>query len=248
MKFNKALLKTKLIATGVHLSMSLAVFAYLAYQIYYHWYPQPYYSIDGGWQGMRLVAAVDLVLGPLITFLIFDLSKRRREIIFDLAVILVIQIGALTYGVITTYAQRPVAIILFDEFLISAIEESYAGTLESVDDLARYSPEKPPIILADLPINSEAIAEANRIKIEQGVLEFAQMRLYRSHPEFKTGLQERQVLYNQRLDETGNRANYETWLEQNQKKADEVLIGLFRGRYGTAWLVFDRDARYRSYF
>ena len=103
MNFTKPLLITKLKATAVHLSMSVAVFVYLAYQIYYNWYPEPYFSIDGGWQGIRLVGAVDLVLGPLITFLIFDLSKSRRAILFDLLIILVIQLGALAYGVHTTY-------------------------------------------------------------------------------------------------------------------------------------------------
>ncbi len=92
--------------------MSLIIFSILAYQIYYVWYPQPYFSVDGGWQGIRIIAAVDLVLGPLITFVIFDWSKPRKEILFDLAIIVVIQIGALVYGVVTTYDQRPVAIVL----------------------------------------------------------------------------------------------------------------------------------------
>jgi hypothetical protein len=73
MKFTKQLLITKLKATGVHLSLSLVVFVYLAYQIFFNWYPQPYFEIDGGWQGMRLVGAVDLILGPLITFLILNI-------------------------------------------------------------------------------------------------------------------------------------------------------------------------------
>ncbi|MCH8105520.1 MAG: hypothetical protein IIC58_08470 [Proteobacteria bacterium] len=83
MIFSKALLKTKLKATGIHLSMSLVIFFILAYQIIYVWYPQPYFSIDGGWQGIRIVAAVDLALGPIITFLIFDLAKSRKELFFE---------------------------------------------------------------------------------------------------------------------------------------------------------------------
>jgi len=51
MKINKPLLITKLKATGVHLSLSIVVFIYLAYKIYYHWYPQPYFSIDGAGKG-----------------------------------------------------------------------------------------------------------------------------------------------------------------------------------------------------
>ena len=114
MKFTKPLLITKLKATAVHLALSVALFIYLAYQIYYNWYPEPYFSIDGGWQGIRLVGAVDLVLGPLITFLIFDSRKPRREILFDLLVIVTIQIGALTYGIYTTYNQRPIAVVVIE--------------------------------------------------------------------------------------------------------------------------------------
>ena len=131
MKFTKPLLITKLKATAVHLSMSLAVFIYLAYQIYYHWYPEPYFSIDGGWQGIRLVGAVDLVLGPFITFLIFDLRKPRKEILFDLLVIVTIQIGALAYGVYATYSQRPVAIVVIDQFVVSTTMELYGESLSS---------------------------------------------------------------------------------------------------------------------
>ena len=228
--------------------MSVVVFVYLAYQIYYHWYPQPYYSIDGGWQGMRLVAAVDLVLGPFITFLIFDLTKRKREIIFDLGIILIIQFGALAYGVVTTYSQRPVAIVLIDEFMLSAIPEHYGDSLESFDQLAEYSDEKPPIIFAQIEFSQEALDEAHRIKVETGVLEHAQIRLYRPKSEFRSGLRAQQINYQQRLDETGSREAYENWLKQNQKAPDEVLVGWFQGRYGSVWLVFDNDARYLSYF
>ena len=129
MKFTGAALKTKLKATAIHMSMSIAVFAFLAYQIYFNWYPQPYFEIDGGWQGIRLIAAVDLVLGPLITFLIFDLSKRMRAIIFDLVVILVIQFGALAYGVYVTYTQRPVAVVLIDEFVVPETQSGCIGII-----------------------------------------------------------------------------------------------------------------------
>ena len=63
MKFSKASLITKLKATAVHLGLSLAIFVYLAYQIIYVWYPEPYFSYDGGLEGIRLVAAVLIRVG-----------------------------------------------------------------------------------------------------------------------------------------------------------------------------------------
>ena len=230
------------------MSLSLAVFVYLAYQIYYNWYPQPYFSVDGGWQGIRLVAAVDLVLGPLITFLIFDLSKSRKAILFDLVTIVVIQFGALAYGVYATYGQRPVAIVVIDEYVISAIMEHYGGSLSSENMLKQYSDEKPPIIYAHLEQTAEAIAEANRVKIEDKILEHAQLDLYRQQPQLRDAIKERQELFFSRMELAQATEKFDNWLQLNQKTRDEVLVARFDGRYGVAWLVFDLDGKYLSYF
>lgn len=248
MRFTKQLLITKLKATGVHLSLSLVLFVYLVYQIYYNWYPQPYFEIDGGWQGIRLVGAVDLVLGPFITFLIFDLRKTRKQILFDLITIAVIQFGALFYGVSLTYNQRPISIVLIDEFMVSGIMEQYGGKLKSERELRRYSDEKPPIIYAHLPLDQEALAEVHRIKVEEKVLEIAQMQLYWPKEEFVKALKERQTLFSERMDFYNSREAYAAWLQANGKSEDEVLVARFSGRYGNVWLVFDLEGKYLSYF
>ena len=247
-KFTKPLLITKLKATGVHLSLSFIVFVYLAYQIYFNWYPQPYFSVDGGWQGIRLIGAVDLVLGPFITFLIFDLRKSRRAILFDLVVIAVIQFGALAYGINLTYTQRPVAIVMIDDFVVGATMEHYGGKLESADQLKQYSDEMPPIIYSELTLDREALDEINRIKIEEKVLEHAQLNLYKSSSELTAALKSRQIMFMSRLDDYEERDQYEAWLEQHGKSEDEILLARFNGRYGSVWLVFDLDGRYIAYF
>ena len=248
MNFSKPLLITKLKATAVHLSMSIVVFVYLAYQIYYNWYPEPYFSIDGGWAAIRLVGAVDLVLGPLITFLIFDLSKSRRAILFDLLIILVIQLGALAYGVYTTYTQRPVAIVMIPEFVVSATMEHYGNSLTSARDLYRYSDERPPIIYSDFPVTQEGIKEIERIMNEEEVLAHAQTGLYRPHSELAAALQKRQAQALYLLEEKGLQQMSTDWLQQNGKTKEEVLIERFMGRYGNAWLIFDLDGVYIGYF
>jgi hypothetical protein len=248
MKFNKALIKTKLKASAVHLSMSLVIFFILAYQIYYVWYPQPYFSVDGGWQGIRIIAAVDLVLGPLITFLIFDWSKTRNAILFDLVTIAVIQLGALAYGVVITYDQRPVAIVLSDEFFLPTVEHDYGSQLDSITELEKYSTEKPPIIWSHIPLDRAVLDEVMRIKIEDKIVEYAQIQLYQPAEKLLTGLQQRQVNTMKILELSGAQQRYDEWLEQNQKSPDEVLLGVFNGRYGRIWLVFDNTAKYISYF
>jgi hypothetical protein len=248
MKISKSLLITKLKATAVHLSMSVALFIYLAYQIYYNWYPEPYFSVDGGWEGMRLVGAVDLVLGPLITFLIFDLGKSRRAILFDLITIAVIQLAALSYGVYSTYTQRPVAVVVFDQFVYSVTMEQYAGTLASTSELQRFSDEKPPIIYSDFPLDREGINEVQRIKMDDKVLEIAQMQLYRTRTELLVALQQRQLGEQKLLAKDGLKQTFADWLQENGKTMDEVLILRFSGRYDNAWLIFDLEGRLAGYF
>lgn len=248
MKFSRELLKTKLKATGVHLSMSLIIFFILAYQIYYHWYPQPYFAVDGGWQGIRIVAAVDLVLGPLITFLIFDLAKSRRAIVFDLVVIAVVQIGALAYGVVTTYQQRPVAIVLIDDFTVPAIAADYRGQLESLDQLSRYSKETPPIINAELPLNREILNRVTRIKLEQKIPEHAQLELYQPVEGLQDALVGRQTQFFTYMEQFKETSRFEAWLAQNNRSREDVLVAQFNGRYGRLWLVFDHAAKYIGSF
>ena len=248
MTFSKSLLITKLKATAIHLCLSIVVFFYLAYQIYYNWYPQPYFAVDGGWQGMRLIGAVDLVLGPIITFLIFDLSKTRRAIVFDLIIIMIIQFGVLSYGIYLTYTQRPVAIVILNDLIVSATMEHYGGTLMDTSELQRYSEEKPPIIVATFPMNREAMTEIIRIKIEEKVLEHAQMQLYGTQADLKATLQARQVRMSGLLDTKEKRPAFEVWLQRNSKTEDQVLVQEFPGRYGYAWLVFDMEGKYIGYF
>ena len=55
---------TRIQAFLIHLGISAVIYAGLLYLIIFIWYPQPYFTADGGWQGIRLVTGIDMVLGP----------------------------------------------------------------------------------------------------------------------------------------------------------------------------------------
>jgi hypothetical protein len=245
---NKTLLKSKLKATVIHLSLSFVVFLVLSYLIFFVWYPGPLFWVDGGWQGMRIIAAVDLILGPVITFLIWNSAKSRCEIGFDLFIIAVIQVGALIYGVTTTHAQRPLAIVLIDEFLVSATLDTYGDQLKSSDELRQYSPEVPPIIYAEFPMTAEAVNKIHKIKIEQKIVEHAQMHLYKRFDGFVVALKQKQLRFFQQLDIYQKRNEFDNWLSLNKRQADAILIAPFTGRYGMKWLVFNHKGRLIGYF
>lgn len=66
--------------------------------------PYPYREISGGRELFLLLVAVDVVMGPLITLMIFNTGKPRRELQLDLIVVGVLQLAALAYGLSTVYA------------------------------------------------------------------------------------------------------------------------------------------------
>ncbi|MDH3714495.1 MAG: hypothetical protein OET44_11680 [Gammaproteobacteria bacterium] len=96
---------------SVHLGISLLIFTALAIAMVSHWFPGPFFATDGGWQGMRIIAAVDLVLGPSLTLIFFaPKRKKHRALLFDLVSIATVQVIALGWGTWTVYNQRTVAI------------------------------------------------------------------------------------------------------------------------------------------
>jgi hypothetical protein len=98
----------RLVASGVHLSLSAVIAGLAALLVFWIWYPNPYAEIAGGRELFVILVAVDVVLGPLITLIIFNRAKPVTELRRDLAVVVVIQFVALAYGLWTMFVARPV--------------------------------------------------------------------------------------------------------------------------------------------
>lgn len=96
-------------AFGIHLLVSLIIFSSLVVMMLLYWFPGDLFFIDGGWQGLKLVAMVDLVLGPALTLILFKPGKPN--LILDMSMVAAIQLAALGYGFYTTHQQRTVAIV-----------------------------------------------------------------------------------------------------------------------------------------
>ena len=107
----------KLRAFGVHLGISAAVVGAAILVIFVFWYPPPYFQIIGTWIVLRVLVGVDLVLGPLLTLIVFRRGKPR--LLLDMGVIVVIQLTALIYGLTVIYQERPfAAVFVVDRFEI----------------------------------------------------------------------------------------------------------------------------------
>lgn len=150
----------RLKAAGIHLSLSLVIFAVALYLILFHWYPGFHFTVDGGWRGVRIMAGVDLVLGPLLTLVIFNPFKARRLIAFDLGCIAVAQLAALAWGFYAVHGQRPVAVSYYEGAFLSLTAAPLAIEKQPADYANQFSDRRPPLVYVDPPKDDQEEARA----------------------------------------------------------------------------------------
>ncbi|HUR40230.1 MAG TPA: hypothetical protein VM240_03600 [Verrucomicrobiae bacterium] len=148
-------LPLRLRAATIHFSLSLAIFAVALYLILLRWYPGFHFGVDGGWQGVRIMAAVDLVLGPLLTLVVFNPFKARKLIVFDLACIGAAQLAALAWGFHAIHGQRPVSLNFHEGTFYSMPGRSLALTAEAPAVLERISQGRLALVFVAPPGNAE---------------------------------------------------------------------------------------------
>jgi hypothetical protein len=92
---------------GLHLVASVVVLTLVLGSFYLGWYRWPGWYLADALRVVAAVAGVDLALGPVLTFIIAQSSKPRRELMRDIAIIVVIQLLALSYGAMSLWKGRP---------------------------------------------------------------------------------------------------------------------------------------------
>lgn len=92
----------------IHLLISAALASLVALLVFRGWFPPPFDQTMGGRELFWLIIGVDVVCGPLLTMVVFNTAKPRRELVRDLAVIAALQLGALAYGLHSMALARPV--------------------------------------------------------------------------------------------------------------------------------------------
>ena len=108
-------------AASFHLVCSFILALIAAALVFGLWYPFPYRELSGGRELFLLVIAVDVVCGPLLTMVLFDPAKPRAELWRDLGLVVLIQLGALGYGLWTVWEARPLFLVQeIDRFKVIA--------------------------------------------------------------------------------------------------------------------------------
>lgn len=167
-------IKDRFVAAGGHLLISALLAAAAAGLVFGLWYPGPFRRLSGGQGLFWLIVSVDVVLGPLLTFVAFNRKKGWLHLRRDLALIAALQLVALIYGLHTVYAVRPVAIVFeVDRFRVVSAQEVYSAELTQAPAEYRRLPLTGPWLLSlreakDSAEKSDALLMALEKGIDMG--------------------------------------------------------------------------------
>ena len=122
-------------ASGIHFSISLMIGIFAFCMLYFVYYPQPYFEPAGASKLVFILLGVDVVLGPLLTLVVFKSGKKALKL--DLSVIAAVHMAALLYGLHIMWAARPVFVVAS----VDRLELVYAGDITDKAFAAATYPE-----------------------------------------------------------------------------------------------------------
>lgn len=171
-------LKFRLRAFAIHFGISIFIALVSLYIVFMVWHPAPLAKVVGVTHIFMMMLGIDVVLGPLLTFIVA--KKGKKSLRFDLGVIVILQLLAFIYGMYNIANTRPVY-IAFDT---SRFEVVQANTIPEVSLKEAVSPYDvlgwgQPKFVAVKPV--ESIEQKNSrlfVELETGVAPSMQPNLY----------------------------------------------------------------------
>jgi len=148
-------------AAGIHICISMLIGLVSATLTFFVWYPHPYSQAAGADKLVLILLGVDVVLGPLLTLIVFRAGKWGMR--FDLTVIAVAQACAFLYGTSVVVRARPAFVVAnVDRFnLVAANDIDDADYAKAKRPEFRSAPWTGPRLIGALPPTD--INERNKI-------------------------------------------------------------------------------------
>lgn len=161
----------RLRASLIHLACSALVAAFAMAVIFFIWHPGAIAPLQGISQLVIVLIAVDVVLGPLMTLILFTPHKAHHLLKLDLGIIASLQITALLYGLFSIFMARPVYVVFnIDRFTIVTAGEIVQESLARTQDphFQRLPLGQPQVIASQLPRDKDARSDLIFYTLETG--------------------------------------------------------------------------------
>jgi hypothetical protein len=231
-------------AFAIHLGISSLIFIVLTYLVVFEWYPGIFFDSDGGWRGMRIIIAVDLVLGPLLTLIVFKAGKPGLK--FDMTAIALLQFICLSAGTYVVYSERPLALVFSDgRFSVMNKKDYIDAGHEQPPNLKNFPGDSPKWVMVALPDSIEDEADLRRDIFQAGQLVSSASDLYvpfvTSGDDFFAEAQDIEVV----LAGPGWQPRVDKWLAEQDRKLEDYAFFTFSTRFVIGYLIYDRTTRER---
>lgn len=220
-------------AGAIHFLLSLSAFLGLLALILLLWYPGILFSVGGGWAGLRIVFGVDLIIGPLLTLIVFKSGKPGLK--FDLTCIGVFQVACMTAGMGIVYNERPVALVLaYDTFYSVNTDELHEYERDPAL-LEEFPGSYPKLIYTELP-ESDIAADAAYMRAQFiGDPLYIQSENYRAFPQQADEI--RKVFRHEEL------AKQSASVEILNQLDDACIVSKFVSSVTSGFVCFDPNER-----
>lgn len=104
-----------------HLSISAVIAVIVFALVFCVWYPSPMAKAMGVTHLIIMLLVIDVIIGPLFGWLVYKEGKKTLK--FDLAVVILLQISAFSYGFYSVAKGRPVWLV-YDAFAFHVVRQS----------------------------------------------------------------------------------------------------------------------------
>ena len=128
-------------AAGLHFLICVVIGLVLLGFSWFVWYPAPMLMAIGGHEIFLLVVGIDVILGPLLTLVVFKSGKKSLK--FDLAVVALLQVAAMVYGMSALLEARPAYVAALGESfqVVQATEVTDENLTKAKTNLPWWGPK-----------------------------------------------------------------------------------------------------------
>jgi len=230
-------------AFAIHLTASATFVGLFLGFTFFVLYPAPLFQVEGAKLPIQIMLGVDIVLGPLLTLVVFKPGKPGLK--FDMAVIIAIQLAAFIYGASVIISERP-AIVSFavDRFVVIAAAETEEMPMDKIDSgQVKLKVIGPTYVYAEMPENP---AEHGLVfGVHEGGADLERRpEFYRDfHSNIERNFAKAMDLqkYAEKFEE--GRVEIEKYLKASGKSYDDIAAYPVAGKHHDMVLVVDKQSK-----
>jgi len=140
-------MKQRLKAFFTHLFISLVGIACVFALTIHYIYPKAIAEATRGLDAFQTLILVDLILGPVLTLIIYNKNKPYKELLSDISIIATLQVCALIYGLAILYQERPSIIIYWsaEEYFQILNQEDFQAQINNKEQFDSFKHKLSPI-------------------------------------------------------------------------------------------------------